>query len=114
MRDPQFVFAFLFSVPIIQLFAWSIARHASDIRWSSACILALITCLSARLLVAMGFGGTNTAAIYLGSALFVWMASEFFYELDIKHKILIAAICPLIGFGAYVVAGVFEQKFFTV
>lgn len=111
MRDPKFVFCFLFAIPAVQLFTWLVARHASDTKWYAATVLALLLTFAARLLWATGFNGMNSLAIYLGSALSVWICSEIFYELDLKHKIAFAAVCPFIGFASYIGAIFFVGKF---
>lgn len=114
MRDPIFVFSFLFAIPAIQLFTWLVARHASDTRWYAAMVLSLLLTFAARLLWAMELDATTLLAIYLGSGLGIWICSEIFYELDVKHKIAFASVCPLIGLGSYAAAIAFVGKFLTV
>ncbi len=113
MRNPIFVFCFFFAIPATQLFTWLVARHASDTRWYAAMVLALLLSFTARLLWAMEFGTTNLIAIYVGGALGVWICSEIFYTLDLKHKIAFATVCPLIGFASYATAIEFVEKFLT-
>ncbi len=113
MWNPIFVFCFLFAIPATQLFTWLVARHASDTRWYAAMVLALLHTFAARLLWTMEFNATNLIAIYLGTSLGVWIVSEIFYSLDLKHKIAFATVCPLIGFGSYAAAIVFVEKFLT-
>ncbi len=100
--DPAAVFALVFCIPGLQLLAWCLARHSSDIEWwRAAALAAIVTVISIVVLNLLGLGeGLRPVPIvsaFVGCAFATWLGAGLLYDMETWQRVTLSLSAPVVG-----------------
>lgn len=109
MRDPAAYIALLFLLISIQTFVWIIGRHSLELDWWRTAPIAFVLLYALPVTMALSDFFPAIIVCFAISAVLVWALAEFFYEPDLRQRIAMATVLPVLGMIALPL-GVFVRR----
>jgi len=100
IRDPAAYVALVFLIISVQGVVWLIGRHSIDLNWWRSLPFSIVLYFASSLMTHAGFPLESLVAGYAASALLIWIFAGFLYEPELRQRILMALLLPLLAFVA--------------
>ena len=100
MRDPAFYLGLIFLFFTIQVFVWIIGRFSLELDLWRTAPFAFVLLYAKPVLTATGVTLTSIILSFVIPALIVWAMAGFFYEPDLRQRIAMSTVLPVLGMVA--------------
>lgn len=100
MRDPAVILALVFLFLAIQTFVWIIGRYSLELDLWRTVPFAFVLLYAMPVLTATGVTLTSIILSFVIPALIVWAMAGFFYEPDLRQRIAMTTVLPVLGMAA--------------
>jgi hypothetical protein len=97
MRDPAVILALVFLFLAIQTFVWIIGRYSLELDLWRTAPFAFVLLYAMPVLTATGVTLTSIILSFAIPALIVWAMAGFFYEPDLRQRIAMSTVLPVLG-----------------